>query len=421
MASTLPAVPCFTWRINLVSSTGSATSDLDMKLVTAFIVLVAAQVGLAGMLSSNDQSRGVQDAIAKSTDVAWLGRIAASAQAAAEAWRSGRPIGQPKDLRVAAYARLGELGTSQSLAEQKQVEDTLRGRPLLPTTVSLREKWTHPGWHMSDFTPQVLAQARASDGRRWVLVPADLLGDWQVFLVLCAGDISCERPKPVGPWSMRYTQVDATLTETAPGAMELKLVPKALVSPSIMDGTAPLQRQSLAAPETRELVLDDIERDSDGDGWTDIEERTLGLDPARRDTDGDRLQDAEDPAPSYAAAPADAQNEDVRILQRAVLTAFGLSESRWVLFARDQDVRKIEPWGLSAPVIYDKPLGKVDLTKGGPGGVFVAWKIASKNDSEAVVEISDWEGPLAAGGQNIVLRKQQNEWVVVARRPTWIS
>ena len=167
-------------------------------------------------------------------------------------------------------------------------------------------------------------------------------------------------------------------------------------------------------------MLADIEHDSDGDGWTDIEERLIGLDPTRRDSDGDGLDDARDVAPKYAPPAGDQENEDVRILQNALFAAFGLNESRWVLFARDANVRKLEPWGLSAPVIFDKPL-QVEPMKGGPGGVFVSWKIASKSGSEAVVEISDWEGPLAAGGQDIVLRKQQHDWVVVARRMTWIS
>ncbi len=53
--------------------------------------------------------------------------------------------------------------------------------------------------------------------------------------------------------------------------------------------------------------------------------------------------------------------------------------------------------------------------------MFVTWRIALKTSTEAVVEISDWEGGLAAGGQNLFLRKTAGDWYVVRRKTTWIS
>ena len=44
-----------------------------------------------------------------------------------------------------------------------------------------------------------------------------------------------------------------------------------------------------------------------------------------------------------------------------------------------------------------------------------------KSENEASVDISDWEGPLAAGGQEVVLRRLKGKWVVVGRKTTWIS
>jgi hypothetical protein len=187
-----------------------------------------------------------------------------------------------------------------------------------------------------------------------------------------------------------------------------------------MDGTAPLQPPKVSAPQISEFAVEDIDRDSDSDGWTDIEEQTLGFDPRRRDSDGDGLEDADDPAPSYAPPASDAGDEDIQILQDAIFAVFGLSESPWVLFARDDTVRKLQPRGLPEPVVFNKPL-KSDPLTGGPGGVFVTWKLVSKDASEAVVEISDWEGPLAAGGQEVRLRKLHDAWIVVARKTTWIS
>ena len=47
--------------------------------------------------------------------------------------------------------------------------------------------------------------------------------------------------------------------------------------------------------------------------------------------------------------------------------------------------------------------------------------IARVGAGEVVVEIVDYEGPLAAGGQDVRLRKIGNEWVVIKRQTTWVS
>lgn len=49
------------------------------------------------------------------------------------------------------------------------------------------------------------------------------------------------------------------------------------------------------------------------------------------------------------------------------------------------------------------------------------WRIVSRNESDAEVEISDYEGPLAAGGQSVSLRRISGEWYVTKRTPGWVS
>jgi hypothetical protein len=71
-------------------------------------------------------------------------------------------------------------------------------------------------------------------------------------------------------------------------------------------------------------------------------------------------------------------------------------------------------------LIFHRPL-RYDLHRQAPGGVFVTWKIVRKNATESVVEITDWEGPLGAGAQDVFLRRIDGSWVVVARQTTWIS
>ena len=76
--------------------------------------------------------RGIQEPISTSADVSWLERIAASDEAAFALWSSQRQrIGQPKDLRVAAYARLGQIGTADSVRAQKTVASAFRETSLV--------------------------------------------------------------------------------------------------------------------------------------------------------------------------------------------------------------------------------------------------------------------------------------------------
>jgi hypothetical protein len=70
-----------------------------------------------------------------------------------------------------------------------------------------------------------------------------------------------------------------------------------------------------------ELSLDEIQRDSDGDGLTDLLEEKLGTDPKDPDTDHDGLVDGVDPLPQVSVtAPAD---PDVEVMRIAVKEIFG--------------------------------------------------------------------------------------------------
>jgi hypothetical protein len=68
-----------------------------------------------------------------------------------------------------------------------------------------------------------------------------------------------------------------------------------------------------------ELLLDDIERDSDGDGLTDLLEEKLGTNPLDPDTDHDGLRDDVDPLPQASRiAPPVADSEVIRMTLEAV-------------------------------------------------------------------------------------------------------
>src|SRR5262249_23446994 len=58
------------------------------------------------------------------------------------------------------------------------------------------------------------------------------------------------------------------------------------------------------------LPITDLERDSDGDLITDIEEEHLLLDPMKADTDGDGLRDGVDPLPNVVNSATPGPNDE---------------------------------------------------------------------------------------------------------------
>src|SRR5262245_36894198 len=125
-------------------------------------------------------NRGPLAEVQRSSDIAWLERIASSDAFAHEVQRSS-PIGMAKLLRGAAYARLGEIGTSDSLEAVERVERAMAEVPLTPATVPLGQ-WPSIGWHMSDGEQRPLARAAAPDGTIYAVVIAQLLGGDDFFL-----------------------------------------------------------------------------------------------------------------------------------------------------------------------------------------------------------------------------------------------
>jgi len=388
----------------------------------------------AWLLLTVDDPKDSQQAIAKSDNIPWLEQLATSSEAA-EAVAQAHPTRGWKTtaLRVGAYARLGELATAESIRAQKRVAAALREQPLLPTRMSLASKRTHPAWHFSEFAPAVQAETRLDDGQRVVMTMSDDLGPMHVFLMRCAPTTNapCTRRVPVTPWIFGYGKFHASLESLGGDRVQLRIVavppPQPSAPPSIPTNVPPAAaeyiRRRLTKPprpvsETRDFSLADVERDSDGDGWTDIEERLLGLDPLRADSDGDGIDDGHDRSPGYATTASDGGNDDVAILQHAVFAAFGLSESRNVLFALDGRVRRLQLWGLGAPVVFNRDLVVNELDDPPPGGVFVSWKIIKRTDAEAVVEILDWEDKLAGGAQEVTLRRINDEWIVVGHQTT---
>src|SRR5689334_3603321 len=97
------------------------------------LISFAASLAVVATLSAQID-RGRINVVEKSTDVEWLEKIAGSAQFASEV-QGQSPIGMPKALRTAAYVRLGELGTPESVAAAARVEAAAAKTTLTPATV----------------------------------------------------------------------------------------------------------------------------------------------------------------------------------------------------------------------------------------------------------------------------------------------
>jgi hypothetical protein len=334
------------------------------------------------------------DLVQQSTDVKWLEQIASSAASAQEAQRSS-PIGMAKLLRGAAYARLGDIGTAESLAAVERIEQALAEIPLTPTTVPLGV-WPSVGWHMGDVEQTPLATAAASDGTTYAVVIASLLGGSDFFLISTRtpeNPQSWSRPKLLGPPPRRDGGRAASLTFRGPTTLVL----------NVNGGEM-------------QFALEEIERDSDGDGWTDLEEGRIGTNPHASDTDGDGIPDGRDVCPLYAAPGPRASDDSDSILQKAVFAAFALTGSRQMLYVTPS-TQRVHFTGYGGPILFDRAIPR----DGASEGVYVSWKIRDHSATDAVVEVTDWEGLLAAGGQDVFLKKVLGKWTVVAIKPTWVS
>jgi hypothetical protein len=365
-----------------------------MQISRVFVVAVLS-VTWTSVQSRPPIDRGPISLVERSNDVAWLERVAVSAAFAREV--QGRsPIGMPKALRVAAYARLGAIGTAESLAAIARVEREMAAVPLTPSTVTL-DVWPRIAWHMSDtdMSGGPLAAAAPQNGVTYAVVEATLLGGTDDFLISTRtprDPASWSRPKLIGPVSRRADADKATLDWRGPRTLVLT-----------------------SAGATLQIAIDEVERDSDGDGWTDLEEARLGTNPHSPDSDDDGIPDGRDVCPLYAMPPG--ADDSSMILQAAVFGALAMTGSRELLYATPQTPR-VHLVGYGGPVLYDRAIPK---SGDGGGGTYVSWRITNKTAADAMVQLTDWEGLLGGGGQEVTLKKIASRWIVVAIKPTWVS
>ncbi len=360
--------------------------------------------------------------INNSTDVAWLESIATSPLAAAELRPGGGLANNPKDLSTAAYVRLGVIGSPESLAAINRIEEKAHKIVPVPSR-STPGDFIHPGWHFSDSRLQPIAQVRSANGATYALIVSSLMGDLDLFLM------STKTPEDPSSWSRPllvpnklYRGIkNAQLTMNGTDELVFSFVQNPPPARALMEGTFdPGPKSPAIGPQEWKLSIREIEKDSDGDGWTDIEEERLGLDPKNKDSDGDGIPDGQDVCPNFSLKDQDSNDEEIKIFQKAIFVTWGLSGSRHLLLV-GPEVKRVHIWGYAGPVIYG-PDVKSWSKDHQYGAVYASWRIRRRiSDNEVIVEIVDYEGPLAAGGQDVRLKKINGVWVVISHRATWVS
>jgi hypothetical protein len=376
---------------------------------------------LVRVVPATSQQRG-SDGIAGSKDVARLEKLAeADPQDNPAEVQMGRST---KEMRTRAYIRLGELGTPESLAAARRVEQFVRDH-VPPRKVFKLATVTHPMWHFSDSEMnEPLAAVKGSDGLTYAVIIDDFLGDVNdAFL------ITSTNPQDKAAWKGPYLLAQKIyrgishphLEEKSPGHLVFRFEQQNPGPRNIMEGQlSPPKSAPKMGVQAWEISVAETEKDSDGDGWTDLEEQRLGTDPHNPDSDGDGIPDGVDTCPLYSAKsmPAD---DDSQILQKIFFAEYSLTNSRYLILVVGES-RPIQVYGYRGPVLYLSNDQAANWKKQHPeGGIFVHWKVNRTSADAATVDLVDWEGPLAGSGTTLLLRRYGAEWFVVGEGQGWIS
>ncbi|HKW02098.1 MAG TPA: hypothetical protein VJN96_19910 [Vicinamibacterales bacterium] len=363
-------------------------------LRTALLATVMIVVGTDRTLT---QPAWLGQSIEQSSDVGWLERLvkdrAFGEQECARIEKQFCHLGSTlKFDRASAYARLGAIGTSAAVEAVKRIESAFANRPTIPGKVDLDGYVPYPADSTPDGGWSDLGRVTAADHRTYVLLSLHFYGEWSLFVCWQDGDTQ--------QWTRPYLvpvfvdpRTTASVTDLGGGRFRATF--------------SATPQTELPVPPALDLVIADIVRDTDGDGWTDLEEARLGLNPRRADSDGDGIPDGVDATPMYAA-PASAKEEaPTQILRRAIFCAFGLTDASHALFVIRRSPR-LQLQSASGPVLYRAP-GRAE----GGYGILVSWKITQQNATTATVEVYDHEGNMSASTRYVSLKRIGSDWLVV--------
>ena len=266
----------------------------------------------------------------------------------------------------------------------------VRGRRLLADGIESGEAWISPTPTAADVLLQPAASAIVGY-RSYAALIAEAYGPFAPFVMWQdPGDgRRWSRPYLAAPPVAGSSAFDAALSQRPKGVFVTFLV-----KPSLPPATS--------VPASIRIDLDAVMRDTDKDGWTDLEERQLGLNPTNVDSDADGLRDDIDGSPLYAPKKGDG-DEETQLIQRALFAMYGLLASRWAVFVAPGS-RPVQVHGHAGPMLFGTTRG----------GAQTSWKVESHTADQAVVHVTSWSGSRSKGVTNITLKNVTGTWVVVS-------
>lgn len=351
------------------------------------------------------------------TDVLWLEGIATSEEMLRREWLTAVGTDQvPGDLRASAYARLGAIGTAESLAASRRIEAALRNQPTLASPALTG--WSWPSAAAGISAGRMIAVNSVQSGEReYAVVLSEIDGPFAPFILM--------RSRADGRWQ-RPRLAGAPVPNAASFEPVLTLDGESL---SIAFRRRPPAPETVPVPAPVVVTLSAITLDTDADGWTDLEEHALGMRHDRADTDDDGIPDGSDSSPLYKAADGEDRDDEAQILRRAMFVAYGLSGSRYAVFVAPGH-RPVQLYGHSGPVFFNVALpDRTGCGRGArpgtcaaiAGGAQVAWTLSRPAPTDAVVQFRNVQGLGFRSTSQATLRKIGGEWVVVDYRVTGMN
>ena len=340
-------------------------------------------------------------AIAQSTDHALLEKVAASLEGATEFAATLKPPlapnQPPSSLRAQAYFRLGEIGTPEALTAILRVEAKAAKVNLIPATVPLGSE-------------KPLATAKTPDNTTYAIFSTMLFGGQDFVLTYTKtpdDPKSWTRPVllPI-PSQSGYKVKLPQMTFQAPDAIKFDYT---FVNSGTQGNPAPLPE-----PKTFSFSLAEVLRDTDKDGWTDIEEARLGLDSKKADTDGDGIPDGQDTCPDFARPVGADIDPNSQILERAAFAALAFRDDRTVL-ALDPKTPKFQIIGYPGPILINHHLPAENTFDSFPCIHRLSFT-CQVSENKATVSIRDYWGPMASTWKDVLLWKPYDQWVVTGIR-----
>jgi outer membrane protein assembly factor BamB len=319
-------------------------------------------------------------------------------------------------LRFEAYVNLANTGGEEGLRA------VLAARNARTSLRPLAERVTDGlagGGEMGAAKPKLLQERTDAQGRTWGLLQSGVLGD--------RGDLWLVE-KVDGQWrNPLFTGVSTSGVS--------RWVKPAPPEPTI----GGRKGEELAKGAWFDVLVanEEIRRDADGDGLTDLVERRLSTDPAKADTDGDGDPDGVDPWPN---APRRTLNDSERVLAAVFearyhddpsegpallmpppgLTPFEMPGRRGPTLWSDP---KAAPWTHPLERLYEHGIALVrfygqEEKNPTEANSVIQW---NADRTTATVGISIYYGGLNGTGYEAVVRKFGDEWVVVSLKMAFVS